>query len=330
MIVALILLAILLFYSLQKYVVTTSDGISLELPFLQGDESEAEGSGSPPSELPSAELVIEEPNYEDIQTDAGEDLTELRALLVPQEDISDSGLATAAQSAQALGATALVLEMKPESGLLSWNSYSETAVSYGTAGTESIGETLSALAQDGMYLAAQISVCIDDLMASRNPTAALRTADGETYTDEYGGRLDPYNSFVRTYILELINELEAMGFDEIILTNLSMPSGEYQYSQEMTYTADAQAALVSFSNWLTTNCSGFDISISAVFDGSGAGQSEESFFMLYDRLCYPCSSDQIETLRAGAQAAMGSGSADVRFVPITTQAPESGSWIIQS
>ncbi len=326
---ALIVLAVLLFYSLQKYVVTTADGVSLNLPILMDDDS-SEASDAPARDLPNAELVIDEPDYENLQTGAGEGIEQLRAFFVEQDDISADGLASAAETAQSLGAAALVLDMKPASGLLSWNSYSETAAAYGTAGSAALNETLAALKEQGLYLAAQISVCADDLIASRNPNVILTTADGATIFDSAGGRLDPYNSFVRGYILELLTELDAMGFDEVILTNLSMPAGDYAYSQDMAYDADSETALLSFSNWLTTNTGGLETVLSVVLDGSGEGQSEKNFFMMYDRVCYPCTADEIESKRASAQAAMTSGNAESRFVPITASAPESGSWIVKN
>lgn len=326
---ALIILAVVLFYSLQKYVVTTADGVALELPFLT-DAGGAESPDNAAHETPNAELVIEEPDYENIETDAGAGVEQLRALFVGQDDISADGLAAAAETARSMGASALVLDMKPAGGLLSWDSYSATAASYGTTGSASLGETIAALKEQGLYLAAQISVCADDLIASRNPNAVLTTADGATFFDNAGGRLDPYNSFVRTYILELLTELDAMGFDEVILANLSMPAGEYNYSQEMAYDADAETALLSFSNWLIKNTGGLELALSAVLDGSGAGQSEKNFFMMFDRVCYPCASDEIEAKRTSAQAAMTSGDAGARFVPISASAPESGSWIVKS
>ena len=326
---AVIVLAVVLFYSLQKYVVTTADGVSLDLPFLSDDGS----AGEPDSTVrttPKAELVIDEPDYENIDTGAGEGIEQLRALFVGQDDISADGLAAAAEAAESMGTSALVLDMKPAGGLLSWNSYSATAASYGTAGSSSLTEPIASLKDGGFYLAAQISVCADDLIASRNPNAVLTTPDGATVFDSAGGRLDPYNSFVRTYILELLTELDAMGFDEVILTNLSMPAAEYVYSQEMAYEADAETAILSFSNWLIKNTGGLELTLSAVLDGSGSGQNEKNFFMMFDRVCYPCASGEVETKRAAARAAMTSGDAGARFVPISASAPESGSWIVKS
>lgn len=317
----LVVLAVILFYSLQKYVVTTPDGISLELPILMDGSGEA--GDDPLADLPKAEIVIDEPNYENVKTDAGEGLEPLRALFVGASDISETGLASAAETAQSIGADALVLELKPTSGLLSWSSASATAASYGTAGVFDLGAAAASLKQQGFYLAAQLSVCADGLIAARNPNAALKTAEGEA------ARLDPYNSFVRGYILELLTELDAMGFDEVTLSNLSMPTGEFEYSQTMAYDANAETALLSFANWLIRNSGGLELNISAVLDGSGAGQNEKNFFMMFDRVCYLCGDGETEAKRASAQSAMASGSTGLRFVPILSAASEDGSWIVK-
>lgn len=310
---------------------TTSEGVSLELPLLSDDSPEQE-SAPPTVSLPPAELVIDEPDYSAIITDAGEGLSELHALFVPQDGITADGLTTAAETASALGANALVLDMKPAGGALSWASTSETAAAYGTSGSLDLTESLAALKEQGFYLAAQISVCADDLIAARNPQAVLKTAGGTTVFDEVGGRLDPYNSFVRSYVLQLLTELDAMGFDEIILTNLSVPTLEegFVYSQQMTYEATPDTAVASFSHWANVSTGGLAASVSVVMDGSGAGQSADIFFRMFDRVLYPSTTDVVEANRAAAQDAMPRGELSARFVPVTTAAQESGSWVIKT
>lgn len=325
-----LVLAVALFYGLQKFVVTTSDGVSLEIPLLSQD-APAEQSDAPDLDLPTAELVIDEPDYSAITTDAGEDLAVLHGLFVPCDDISADGLTTAAETAAALGAQALVLEMKPANGSLSWSSTSETALAYGTSGRFDITESLAALKEQGFYLAAQISVCADDLIAARNPQAVLKTPSGTTIFDDAGGRLDPYNSFVRSYVLQLLTELDAMGFDEIILANLSMPETEegYVHSQQMTYEATPLAAVSSFAHWVNVSTGGLTARVSAVY-GDGAGQDAEIFFKMFDRLCCAVSADNLESTRTQMLSAMSSGDAAARFAPICAWAQESGSWIIKT
>jgi hypothetical protein len=93
--------------------------------------------------------------------------------------------------------------MKPPDGQLAWASQVRLADSYGVNGTAALGETVTALKAQGVYLVAALSCCVDERMATRNLPLALRDSSGGLYRDGAGYWLDPYNKDARAYILDL-------------------------------------------------------------------------------------------------------------------------------
>lgn len=351
--------AVWLFYSLQEYAVTTSDGVRLELPFLDtgtGDESEPSSTTAPRQSYAPVELVIEDPDYSNLHTGAGENLEPLHAVFVAHGSVTAEGLSAAAANAESLGANTLVLDMKPASGLLSWSAASETANSYGTAGTENITETLISL-KENYHLVAQLSVCIDDLIAERNPMAALTAADGSAYSDIRGKWLDPYNTFVREYILQLMRELADMGFDEILLNNLMLPVSDSLRAPSSSPASDDLGSLgsegegtpagasndtdpsliiASLARRVSTEAKNLGLIISAQLDSSTiqngqerqTGQDTQLFFAVFDRVFYPTSADRLQSDRLSAGSVIDSSEMDTRFVAVMSSASDTGSWLI--
>lgn len=228
-IVGLITLIVVLFYGMQKYAVITKEGVSIELPILNEGKTTIDAQGNEVKVFApvDAEVVYDTPDYSYIKAEAGKDVPELRAIFVPAENINREKLQEYV-GRLSLG-NALVLEMKPRSGILMWDSMATEAMNYGlstpTELTAEMPTIVSDIKERDIYLVAQISCCLDELFASRSTTITLRRADtGGNYMDDYGTWLDPYNMNVRNYVVELAKELYAMGFDEVVLADIMHPT----------------------------------------------------------------------------------------------------------
>ncbi len=321
----LLIAAVVLFYALQKYVVVTPDGISLEVPFLS-TASPASETEAPTASLAPVELIIDDPDYSGVETTAGENLTALYGLYISAGSISETGLAAAAETLSAQGGNTLVLEMKDASGALAWASQVDTALSYGTSGSFDIGPSLAALKEQDIYLVAAISCCTDELLATRNPFITLKDAAGNTYSDDQGVWLDPYNQTVRTYILDLMEELIALGFDEILLQNAAHPMTEsaLTYSQEMTAEPDPVSCVSGLALYLTESLGDTPAKISAQLDtealrgGLSAqnGQDVSFFLTVFDRVYVETDDANISGDQAAVEAAMTEGDIALRFIPL--------------
>ena len=125
----LIVLAVILFFAGQKYIVYDSDGsLHVVFPIMETAAPVTE-SGQP--ETVDTELVLEDPDYSGIVSDAGKGLTELHGQYLTADKITPDGLTRAASAVKAAGGNALVLQMKAPGGTLSWKSGVSDAAAYG-------------------------------------------------------------------------------------------------------------------------------------------------------------------------------------------------------
>ena len=333
--VVLILAAAFVFQYFERYLIYTPDGVSLEPPFLSREAAApADGDGTPQSV--DGTVVFDAPSFEDVQQRDVSGLTALHALYVPIGEVSDVGLTLAAGNLSSLGADALLLQMKAADGHLAWASAVPEAASYGASSTYDPTESLAALKERGIYLAAEVCCCTDALMAERNLPLALKNGDGAAYSDAAGIWLDPLNGTVRDYLAALCRELSEMGFDEIVLTGLAFPenAADVRFSQALSSTPDGTAAVSALAARLTAALADTDVRVSAecpasaILSGTPAasGQDPRLFFKLFDRVYAHTSGEAPQCLSAVAAYPI-TGEASVRFVFLSAYGLTGGSWV---
>ena len=186
-----------------------------------------------------------------------------------------------------------MLEVKGAGGQLVWNSGSETAAAYGANGSVDLAALVEALHAQDIYLVAQISCCVDALLASRSPATALCVNTGAPYTDETGSWLDPYSATVSGYITELCSDLSDIGFDEILLANFAMPvtDAAIGYQVQLSSTPSPEAAVCGLAMEVTNALEG-GVPVSVLLNAeslrsglaSKSGQNVELFAKVFDRL----------------------------------------------
>ena len=334
---ALILLTVVLFFGLQKYIVFEHDGVRVALPGAAAGEDGALPNDETAPEQVNAVLEITDPDYSAVPATAGEGLADMAAVFVPAQDVSMSGVGRYMSVMSSYGANALVLEVKPVSGQLVWASSSPTAAAYSLNGTLDLEAMVAALRQqdedDELSLVAQLSCCIDGLLAERCPSAALRFATGAAYADSEGAWLDPYSATVSAYLSELCSELAEMGFDELLLKSLSLPITEEAigFSVELSSTPTPEAAVCGLAVELTNALEGYDIPVSAILDTTSlrsgladkSGQNLELFGKVFDRLCSATDSAWLSGVdRDSIDQYLTLGSLETRYVPIMNYVPE--------
>lgn len=342
LVVIAIALAVWLFYYLQRYIVYDKDGLRLDLS-AQREEilhpGAAEQTAAPvPTQRVDVEIVVEQRDYSDIQTDAGNNLHPIHAVYVPAKDVTES---TLKYYAGRMGDfDALVLELKAADGFLGWHSSTPLADSFAINGTLELRELLQPLKEQGVYLIAQISALADNAMAQRNAPIALRSAvTGQPFVGADGtSYLDPYSDNTRAYLLALLTELRDMGFDEVLLSGVNCPDSDaLQFSKQMTRTPDSVTAVSSFALWLRERADALDLTVSAVIDaealhseaGGAAGQNPVLFFKAFDRVAVEAGFDSFAADIAALQTALG-GQSDTRIVAIAEDyTPETASYIVK-
>ena len=185
--IGLLAFGVVMFYGVQKYAVITKDAVNVELPGMEKEETiiDAEGNEVRVFDPVEAQIVFDEPDYSDIQATAGSDVEPIRAIFVPAEEINKEKLEEYAGRLNQ--GNALVLEMKPRTGRLMWTTKSSVAQNYNlnSANTVDVASLITGLRElkPDIYLAAQISCCLDELFASFSTTVTLKTSYGADYRD---------------------------------------------------------------------------------------------------------------------------------------------------
>lgn len=352
--VALISLLVVLFYSMQKYAVITKDEVKVEVPILASEEGASSQGGEEggPEEIEHTTVAIqfEQADYSSIEPIARTDLQPIRAIYVPHENISLELLEGYAARLQT--GNALIIEMKPRSGNLMWYSHSRAAEAYGLSVqnevTNSIERYVAMLKERGVYLAAQISCCVDERYPAYSTLIALKTTSGMNYYDETGMWLDPYSPNVRNYVVDLARELYDMGFDEVALADLRHPvppqgqEVQFVYNAEMSTEPSPEGGIcgfaISVAQQLADREEGKVLSVfsytpfSLVKTDASTGQNTPLFLKLFDRVYYPTDRGTYQYNLQDITRSITESEAAIRFVPVVQNYlpdnPDKISWVL--
>lgn len=197
-------------------------------PGAQNTSSDPASSLPPVSEPASSEPVSSEPAVQ----------AALNGYLLPQEDARKTGdsLKAALQAVKDAGYNAVVVELKTEEGVVTFDSGNALAQEW-----RAIAETpiaLDAFVETARSLELTPVACISAL---KDPTAHVRRGNSFGYGGDAGvnwldGRADqggkswlnPYMENTRSYLSGLCGEAAARGFETILLTNVNFPTTPHQ------------------------------------------------------------------------------------------------------
>lgn len=347
---------IVLFYSTQKYAVIYDDGVNVELPFLTGSKKRNDETGHEIVEFETVDAAIEfgDADYSQVKATAGKNVKPVRAIYVPYEDVNEEGIAEYAKRLSS--GNALLLNVKQRNGYLAWYSDAPIAYSYGlnmvaTDTKEKLVEVIKQLKEDKIYLVAQISCCMDELLGAHSTEVCLRNDLGMYYYDEFGYWLDPYSTIVRNYTVQLVRELWDMGFDEVVLQDLAHPSvpdvenadGSFSkpvsYTREMSTTPSAVGGICGFAVYVAEQLEDRDEGkyLSAYLNSSTAlekadtsnGQDGLLFLKVFDRVYYDTDKYAYTFNVQHISPSCTVGKVENRFVPVVINyLPENTSWVL--
>ena len=344
---AIISLGMVTFYGLQKYAVINKDSVSIELPILADKNAvfDSQGHEIKSFDPVNVSVVLEEPDYSGIEAVAGEKVKPMRAIFVPYTDLNHDKLQE--YVGRLNQGNALLLEMKPRSGQLMWESQAEMAVNYGISvpseTTAAVRDFLAEMEEKDIYLAAQISCCIDNLLPTRTSAYTIKNEVGMNYQDEKGLWLDAYNEAVRKSAAQMAQELFDMGFDEVVLADVAHPTltepVTLLYTNEISSQRDTSLAVCGFavsvarqlqdreSGALSIYC---DTRPGLVKPDLTTGQDARLFMKLYDRVylktdksAYPYNVEDI-------QSNVTIGSVYDRLMPVVENyiPSDNSSWVL--
>ena len=298
---AIISVGMVTFYGLQKYAVINKDSVSIELPILADKNAvfDSQGHEIKSFDPVNVSVVFEEPDYSGVQAVAGAKVEPMRAIFVPYTDLNHDKLQEYVSRLNQ--GNALLLEMKPRSGQLMWESQAEMAVNYGisvaTDTTAAVRDFLAEMEEKDIYLAAQISCCIDNLLPTRTSAYTIKNEVGMNYQDEKGLWLDAYNEAVRKYAAQMAQELFDMGFDEVVLADVAHPTlaepVTLLYTNEISTQRDTSLAVCGFAVSVARQLQDRDSGALSIYCDTRpglvkpdltTGQDARLFMKLYDRV----------------------------------------------
>lgn len=349
---------VVLFYGTQKYAVITAEGVRVELPIFGGTETIVSSSGTSAESLDDeeietadAELVVEDPDYSLYEAQAGADVKPVRGIFIPYSEINEESVKTYANRLST--GNSLMLEVKTEAGYMQWYSESPIAYTYGLnmnskESTDTLKAIVSACKDRDIYMVAQISVCRDDILASHATNVILRDQYGGGLYDENGYYIDPYSDILRSYTVDLINELWDMGFDEVALDNVIHPVIENKsdenaisvmYTKSMSAEPSAVSAVCGFAvniaQQLEDRPDGKFVSIyvngptALARADTDTGQDAGFFLKLFDRVYYDTDMYAYTFNVQDVAPQVEIGNYHDRFVPVVVNyLPDNTSWIL--
>lgn len=197
-------------FFLEPYIVYSSDGVRLELPFLHREEPEEPGqvvvTTVPPTASPTPAAAEEEP---------------FRAVLLDQSALTDG---TAAGQMEAAGANAVIFDMKADDGTLAYSSRLPLAQEMGVSAGAAANEAISAFNGGEVYTVARVACFRDNTAPRWRNGLALRTAQGN-WRDATDARwLSIRSPEARAYVVGICRELAELGFDELLLDCCGFPT----------------------------------------------------------------------------------------------------------
>jgi hypothetical protein len=147
---------------------------------------------------------------------------EARGLYIPWKDLTSRSLVNSRLDfvEQSPFINAVVVDMKSDYGTIAWDSANEVAKEIGVYQSDrmSAQEFLEEANKRGIYTIARFVTFKDNALAEGRPEWGVRkrSAPNELHKDaENLTWVDPYNSEVRQYEIDLARELATLGFDEI-------------------------------------------------------------------------------------------------------------------
>ena len=343
---ALFSVMLVLFYGMQKYAVISKDGVKIELPILSDGSAAAiddEGHTIRQFEPVSVPLNLDPPDFNYVKSSAGKNAPPVRGIFIPSVNVNPNKIIEYAS--RLVAGNALVLEMKPRSGVCLWESQSQMATAYSlnqpTELTAAMPEMIATLKGQNIYLVAQISCCIDELLPTRTTAYCIHTETGLNYTDGLGTWLDPYNLDLRTWIAEMVQELYDLGFDEVVLADVCHPSlaeaVPLLYTREISTERSSVYAVCGLATGIADKLRDREKVLSIycktrealVRDDYTTGQNAVLFMQLYDRVyletdkfTYPYNVEDMEN-------SVSVGSVYDRLVPVVVNyIPDNSSWVL--
>lgn len=241
---------------LQRFVIYTDDGAVFS--YESTDYGEAQ--------LPQAARPVANVTFSYNTTAFTEHLSQLSGYYVTFEDLANN-INNVRNALDDLPAgTPIMVDIKNYRGYFCYDS--SVGPQSGLINSTQGNNLVKWLAQCQLYVIARMPALRDWYRVNKTNSTGLKTTAGTLYSDEgengIGYWMDPANSTVQNYLIDILNELKSKGFDEVVLEDFCFPD-----SDDIAYDGDKQEALTQCANKLISSCANSSFAISFFSDDPG-------------------------------------------------------------
>ena len=315
-VLVLVILAATAFLVIQNYIVYDDAGKAhIEWPFRK-DEPQPDDNATPP-------VSQDDVNIDYVDNGYAPHLQELHAQMLPGNALRQAPETVLAD----LTEDAFAVEVKRVNGSITYATGVDIPQEVETEQYDTM-DNLTALLADDRYAIARMSVFCDSYFVRAYPDAALRVESGSFWYDAASmAWLDPSHPQTLVYITSLCQEYAQLGFDEIALDYFSYPTTGRLESIGGLEDTDRVQVLTDFIKSLRANLpDGVKVSIVLRSQPSAEfGLSPEMLAQSFDRIYVEQGVDDTALRSALPQRF----DYDTRLVPIVTEPPESGSYLMK-
>ena len=309
-----VILAAAAYLVIQNYIVYDDAGKAhIEWPFQKEPQQDTQEPGVPDNDV----------NIDYVDTGYAPHLEPLHAQML-NTNVLRQDPQTVLDS---LTESAFAVETKRVNGAITYTTAVEVPQQVDVAQYDTMANLQTLLAGDA-YSIARMSVFCDSYFVRAYPDAALRVESGSFWYDAASmAWLDPSHPQTLVYITSLCQEYAQLGFDEIALDYFSYPTTGRLESIGGLEDTDRVQVLTDFIKSLRANLpDGVKVSIVLRSQPSAEfGLSSEMLVQSFDRIYVEQGVDDTALRSALPQRF----DYDTRLVPIVTEPPESGSYLMK-
>ena len=228
---------------LGRYIVYTRDGAALDFSLSQNFDGEP---AVPPEKGEPVSIYY---NEGDNAVSTSKELEKMNGYYVELSQLKGSIPQVREQILALPEDAAILVDVKNSQGGFYYSSSVRDTRS-GAIDTAAMDELIKFLKQSGRYTIARFSALRDYEYARTNILEGITDRRGYVWMDnDHGYWLDPTRQKVVTYLVQTVNELRELGFNEVVLTDFDIPQEEH-----VIFSADRSKVLTDLASTLVTTC----------------------------------------------------------------------------
>ena len=231
---------------------------------------------------------------------------------------------------------AVALRVKNAQGELLYDSALQEAIDVNAVkGSSGANAVIAALTGSEVYTIARINATHDSLYSFAHMADAgvlqLNYAGYIWYDPDSTFYLAPEKPAARQYIVSVARECAELGFDELLFDEFGYPTrGRLNNIDESARTLSKSAALAQLAEELRSGTEAYGVRLSVQLDAATvlaggnetAGQDLAALAAAFDRIYVETTAEQLPALTAALEPY------DAELVPILSEAPASGSYLL--